>query len=333
MVPVGYDVCPVMEISENSFISLVRKFGRKNKRIVRGIGDDGAVVNLDRGQYVFVQDAMVEHVHFEFSFMDPYFVGKKALYSNISDILAMGAQPAFYLVTTGISPEMSSKDMYRLYQGMDRAAREFGVTLLGGDTVATKTDFFIDISVVGKLIGKRYHGRDKAKAGDHIAVTGKLGQAAMGLKTLQAEDSRRGMKSCIDRFLSPKPPYAVWKELVTNDITDVMMDVSDGLLMDLSRMMSESNKEARIDLERVPMPRSLRGCGLEHLALSGGEDYQLLFTFPEKKMPAISRLSEKKAGITVIGRVFNGKGVRLFSNGKEVELPDTTGFDHFGGRS
>lgn len=322
-----------MEISENKFISLVRKFGRKSNRVMRGIGDDGAVVDLDRGQYVFVQDAMVEHVHFEFSFMDPFFVGKKALYSNISDILAMGAEPDFYLVTTGIPPHVSSKDMQRLYKGMASAAREFGVTLLGGDTVAAKGGFFIDISVVGRLAGKQYYGRDKAGTGDRIAVTGKLGQAAMGLKILQGGGEKRGMKACIDRFLSPKPPYAVWKGLVKNDITDAMMDVSDGLLMDLERMMAESKRQARIDLEKVPMPRYLRQKSLEHLALSGGEDYQLLFTFPEKKMPAISALSGKNADITVIGRVFDGKGVRVFRNGKEMDIPDRTGFDHFGRRS
>lgn len=300
---------------------------------MRGIGDDGAVVDLGRGRYVFVQDAMVEHTHFEFSFMDPYSVGKKALYSNISDILAMGAEPEFYLVTTGIPADMSSNDMVSLYKGMDRAAHEFGVTLLGGDTVASKGGFFIDISVIGKLVGDTYYGRDKAKAGDHIAVTGKLGQAAMGLKILQGSEEAQGMKGCIRRFLSPKPPYAVWKDLVKNDITVVMMDISDGLLMDLERMMAESKKQARIDLERVPMPRYLRQKGLERLALSGGEDYQLLFTFPEKKMPAVSTLSEKIGGITVIGRVFDGRGVRVFHNGKEMDMPGRTGFDHFGRRS
>jgi len=322
-----------MEISENKFLSLVRKFGRKSNRVVRGIGDDGAVVDLDKGQYVLVQDAMVEHAHFEFSFMDPYFVGKKALYSNISDILAMGARPEFYLVTTGIPPDVSPQDMSRLYRGMDTAAREFGMTLLGGDTVSSGTDFFIDISVMGRLAGKKYFGRDRARAGDLIAVTGKLGQAAMGLRILQGKGPVRGNKACIDRFLSPKPPFAVWKALLKHDITDAMMDISDGLLMDLGRMMTESKKQARIDLDRVPMPRSVRYRGLERLALSGGEDYQLLFTFPEEKMPAVRELSEKNAGITVMGRVVNGRGIRTFRNGKEVELPDTTGFDHFGGRS
>lgn len=310
----------------------MRKFGRKSNSVIRGIGDDGAVVDLDQGQYVFVQDAMVEHTHFEFSFMNPYFVGKKALYSNISDILAMGAEPLFFLVTTGISQDMSSKDMLRLYKGLAKAAREFGVVLLGGDTVSAGNGFFIDISVVGKLAGKGYYGRDKAETGDIIAVTGMLGQAAMGLRILQGSPGGSGVKACIDRFLSPRPPYAVWKDLVKNDITDAMMDVSDGLLMDLSRMMAESRKQARIDLERVPMPRYLRQNGLEHLALSGGEDYQLLFTFPERKMPVVSALSQNR-DITVIGRVSDGRGVRLFRNGKETEMPARTGFDHFGGRS
>jgi thiamine-monophosphate kinase len=322
-----------MEISENKFISLVRKFGGKSNSIVRGIGDDGAVVDLGKGQYVFVQDAMVEHTHFEFSFMDPYFVGKKALYSNISDILAMGAEPRFYLVTTGIRPDMPSKDMMRVYKGMDAAAREFGMALLGGDTVASSGGFFIDISVIGNLAGKNYYGRDKARTGDLIAVTGKLGQAAVGLKILQGNAGASGLKTCVERFLSPKPPYAVWKDLVKNDITDAMMDISDGLLMDLGRMMAESRKAARIDLEKVPMPRYLRQNGLENLALSGGEDYQLLFTFPEKKMPAVSALPGKDPGITIIGRVFEGKGVRVFDNGKEMAGPGRTGFDHFGGRS
>jgi thiamine-monophosphate kinase len=322
-----------MEISENKFLSLVRKFGRKSNKVIRGIGDDGAVVGFDKGQYVFVQDAMVEHTHFEFSFMDPYYVGKKALYANISDILAMGARPEFYLVTTGISPDVSSKDMSRLYRGMARAAREFGMTLLGGDTVATQADFFIDISVVGKLAGGKYFGRDKARTGDLIAVTGSLGQAALGLTLLQQQGHRRMHKASIDRFLSPKPPYAVWKDLVKNDITDAMMDISDGLLMDLTRMMAESKKQARIDLEKVPMAPALRAGGLEHLALTGGEDYQLLFTFPEKKLPAVSALLEKNEGITVIGRVVNGTGVRVFREGKETDVPDRTGFDHFGGRS
>ncbi|MHB8108548.1 MAG: thiamine-phosphate kinase [Syntrophorhabdaceae bacterium] len=317
-----------MDISENTFISLVRKFGRKNSRVVRGIGDDGAVIELDGGQYVCVQDAMAEHIHFEFSFMDPYYVGKKALYSNISDILAMGAEPMFYLVTAGIPPHLTSNELLKLYRGMDKAAREFRLTLLGGDTVATAHDFFIDISVIGKVAANKYFGREKAKAGDYIAVTGKLGEAARGLRALKENGDTKGLKSCITRFLSPKPPYPVWKELVKNDITDVMMDISDGLLMDLSRMMEESGKQARIDLDHVPMPARLKKDGLEDLALSGGEDYQLLFTFRPQKLRSVRAMIGRGSAITVIGQVMPGKGVKVFRDSTEVAGLGM-GFDHF----
>ena len=325
----GYYVLPVMEISENNFITLVRKFAGKSNSIVRGIGDDGAVTDLSAGQYVFVQDAMAEHVHFEFSFMDPYFVGKKALYSNISDILAMGAQPVYYLVTAGIPAKLSSRDMVKIYRGMDRAAREFGVDLLGGDTVATARDFFIDISVVGKLASDKYFGRDKARSGDLIAVTGNLGEAALGLKVLKEGTPKKGMRGFIDRFLSPRPPYELWKELVKNDITDVMMDISDGLVMDLSRMMNESKKQASVYLEKVPMPGALRKSGLEDLAFAGGEDYQLLFTFPPDKLPGVEGMIQRGGKITIIGTVSSGRGVRVFRNGLEIKTPKQ-GYDHFG---
>lgn len=320
-----------MEISENNFIKGIRKFSRKSNSVIRGIGDDGAVAELGAGQYVFVQDAMAEHVHFEFSFMDPYYVGKKALYSNISDVLAMGAQPVFYLVTAGIPAKISSGEMDRMYRGLDRVAREFGVILLGGDTVATARDLFIDISVIGKLAAKRYFGRDKARRGDLIAVTGKLGEAALGLRALKERGDAKGLKGCIRRFLSPRPPYALWKEIVKNDITDAMMDVSDGLILDLSRMMKESRKQARIHWEKVPVPRPLRQRGLEDLAFGGGEDYQLLFTFPRDKLPVVEAMIERGRPVTVIGEVVSGRGVRVLRHGSEI-TPPRGGYDHFGGK-
>ena len=317
-----------MEISENKLISRLRKFARKSNTIIRSIGDDGAVVDLPGGQYVFVQDAMVEHIHFEFSFMDPYHVGKKALYSNISDVLAMGAEPAFFLVTTGIPAKLSSQDILKVYRGMDRAAREFGAILIGGDTTATAGDFFIDVSVAGRLVSGNYFGRDKAKAGHLIAVTGKLGEAAYGLRALKEGTGGKNVKRCIDRFLSPTPPYAMWKELVKNDITDAMMDISDGLIIDLERMMDESKNAAHIHLEKIPMPNHFRQEGLEDLALAGGEDYQLLFTFPGSKLTGVNNMTHRGFAITVIGEVVPGRGVKLFHGGSEVKTA-RQGYDHF----
>lgn len=321
-----------MEISENQLISRLRKFAGKSNTVVRGIGDDGAVAYLGGGQYVFVQDAMVEHVHFELSFMDPYYVGKKILYTNISDILSMGAEPVYFLATIGIPPEFSSGNALRLYRGMDRVAREFGAILVGGDTTATTGGLFIDVSMIGKLMTGRYFGRDKAKSGDLIAVSGVLGEAAYGLSLLKEGATLKGAKRCIDRFLSPKPPYALWKELVKNDITDAMMDISDGLIIDLSRMMNESKKQARVHREKIPMPAILRKKGLEELALAGGEDYQLLFTFSRGKFSSVERMIQRGFAITVIGEVVSGRGVRLFDMGKEIKV-SKKGYDHFGRES
>jgi len=118
---------------------------------------------------------------------------------------------------------------------------------------------------------------------------------------------------------------------VKNGVTDVMMDVSDGLILDLSRMMDESRKQARIHWEKVPMPRQARQRGLEELAFGGGEDYQLLFAFPRKKLPVLAAMIKKGRAVTIIGEVAAGRGVRVYRHGSEIASPKE-GYDHFGGK-
>ena len=318
-----------MEISENKLINRIKAFEDKSSLVIRGIGDDGAAVNFSGGQYVLVQDAMVEHVHFKFSFVNPYSVGKKAVYVNISDVLSMGALPLFYLVTTGINPSMESNDIARLYRGMRQAGREFGAVMIGGDTTESKHDFFIDVSMIGKIITKSYLGRDKAKVGDYIAVTGLLGESAYGLH-LCLEGKKAGRSDRYTRrYASPKPDFTVWKEIVKRDITRAMMDVSDGLLIDLGRMMTESRTGAIVHLESVPMPAILKKNNLENLALAGGEDYQFLFTFPRRKLPAVESMISQGHPISVIGEIVKGTGVKVLVNGKPLETP-VKGYEHFG---
>ncbi len=318
-----------MELSENELIRKLRRFGRKSGAVIRGIGDDGAVVNVQQGQYVLVQDALVEHIHFEFAFAGPYDVGKKAVYVNVSDILAMGAEPLYFLVTIGVPERFSYRDVQILYKGMDRAAREFHLLLLGGDTVATKGDFFIDVSMVGKVLARKYFGRNKAKSGDLIGVTGYLGESAYGLRLLQKGPLAQPVNRYIKRYQSPRPPFDVWKELVKNDITDAMMDISDGLIIDLERMMAESKTGARLYLEDIPIPPALKKQGLQALALSGGEDYQFLFAFPRNKVPAVDKIRKKGFMISIIGEVVRQRGVRLFDGEREIKLR-TKGYEHFG---
>jgi len=318
-----------MELKENELIKRIRKFGKKTGRITRGIGDDGAVVEMPQGSYVFVQDALVEHIHFEFQFMDIYALGKKAVYVNVSDVLSMGATPLYFLVTIGIPDRMSYKDIDRLYRGMMQAAKEFNIILIGGDISEAKTDFFIDISMIGKLVTKRYLGRDKAKVGDFIGITGHLGESAYGLLLLKQGSKDKGSSRFIKRYTNPKPPYDVWKELIKNDTPNAMMDISDGLVIDLERMMLESKKGAKIFLERLPIPRAIIKEKREMLALSGGEDYQFLFTFPGNKLEIIEDMRTKGFPVSIIGEVVKGRGVKLFKRGKGERL-NTKGYEHFG---
>jgi thiamine-monophosphate kinase len=123
-----------MEISENKLIRKIRAFEDKSNTVLRGIGDDGAVVQLPAGPYVLVQDAMVEHVHFEFSFVDPYDLGKKAVYVNVSDILSMGALPLYFLVTIGLTPALTSKDISRLYRGMRQVETQQSLKMISSST-------------------------------------------------------------------------------------------------------------------------------------------------------------------------------------------------------
>ncbi|MCX5804914.1 MAG: thiamine-phosphate kinase [Proteobacteria bacterium] len=318
-----------MEIKENELIRRLKRFERSSKEILRGIGDDGAVAEMEQGSYVFVQDGLAEHIHFDFAFLDSYYLGKKAIYVNVSDILSMGAEPLYFLVTIGIPEHITYKQINRLYNGMARTAKEFNIILLGGDTIETKSDFFIDVSMIGKLVTNRYLGRDSAKEGDLIGVTGSLGESAYGLSLLQKGIKAKSSNRFINRHINPKPPYGLWKELIKNDITNAMMDISDGLVIDLERMMKESGKSARINLECIPIPDVLKRKGLERLALGGGEDYELLFTFSPQKLQAIKNIIKKGFPISTIGEVAKGKGVKILKDGKVIR-PDIKGYEHFG---
>jgi len=323
-----YHLSPIMEIPENELIRRLKRFEKKSRETVRGIGDDGAVVEMPHGQYVFVQDTVVEHVHFEFAFMDARAVGKKALYVNVSDIFSMGALPLYFMVTIGIPAGMSYGDIKKLYSGMMQVANEFNVSMLGGDTSATKSDFFIDVSVVGRVVTDHYLGRDGASVGDLIGVTGYLGESAYGLHLLKNGLTRKKSRF-IERYVNPKPPYPVWKELIDHEIPSGMMDVSDGLIIDLERMMKESRAAAHLYFERIPIPRELVREKKESLALAGGEDYQFLFSFPEAKLAEVEELRQKGLPLSVIGRVVKGRGVKLFRNGNPIPVK-SKGYEHFG---
>ena len=316
-----------MEISENSLLKRLARFGRRGGDIVRGIGDDGAVVSLSEGSYVFVQDALVEGVHFDLKFQRPFDVGKKAVYVNVSDVLAMGGEPLYFLVTLGVPARTAVSTIEELYRGMSRGASEFRASLVGGDTTEAR-QFFVDLSMTGRLVTREYLGRDKARTNDLIGVTGSLGEAAYGLWLLKEEPSMRPNRFT-RRYTSPRPPYNAWKALVKAGLPRAMMDVSDGLMIDLERMMEASRKSAVVHMERLPIPSALVKDGKERFALAGGEDYQFLFTFDRTRIAEVEALKGGGVSLSVIGEVASGRGVRLMDRGRERKVA-IKGYEHFG---
>lgn len=320
-----------MEISENRLLCLLRRFGKEGGDIVRGIGDDCAIVKIGSKLFAFCQDAIVEEIHFSFNYMKPVHVGKKALYVNISDLLAVGAYPKYYMVTLAIPKRIDWRTILAIYKGMREVADEFRMALLGGDLVSTNSDFVIDVSAVGEVKTETYKGRNMAKEGDLIGVTGYLGESAYGLRILkEGRRPKREERNFVMRYLNPRPPFEIWTELIKNDITNAMIDVSDGFILDLERMMKESKLEAVIQYELLPIPEILRKKGLEELSLSGGEDYQFIFTFDREKEPFVSSLREKGFPVWIVGEVRKGRGVRVYRGGRLFKV-SKKGYEHFVG--
>lgn len=320
-----------MEISEDSLLRFIRRFGKEGGEILRGIGDDSAVIEIGKKRYAFCQDALVEEIHFSFRYMKPQQIGRKAVYVNVADILAVGAYPRYFMVTMAIPEGIDRRTVISIYRGMKEAADEFGMALIGGDLVSTRSDFVIDVSAFGELKTEGIKGRNMANEGDLIGVTGYLGESAYGLKLLmEGRKPSLKEKSFVMRYLNPRPPVEIWIELIKNDITNAMMDISDGFILDLERMMNESGLQATVNYESLPIPELLKEKGLEELSLSGGEDYQFLFTFDRKKEEKVTSLRDKGFHISIVGEVKRGKGVRVYREGKLVKI-SRKGYEHFVG--
>ena len=312
--------------------------------VIKGIGDDAAVSSLSSGkQLVTTVDLLIEGVHFEFSFLSPYLLGRKSLSANISDIAAMGAKPRFAFLSLAIPESMKIEDLDEFFRGFLETAGEYGVSLLGGDTSASPGLLFINVTLLGEGKKGKLVFRDGAKVGDDLYVTGTLGDSLLGLKI--AQEKRKGRvsreeKYLLNRHFNPTPRVREGRTLGEKRLAHSMIDVSDGLLSDLGHICEESRVGARLWVERLPLSRSLRAAAGKResaswqMALQGGEDYELLFSASPKNGPRIQALGRKwKCGITRIGRIEPAEsGVVIEGRSGPVDPCLFKGYDHFGGR-
>jgi thiamine-monophosphate kinase len=277
-----------------------------------GIGDDTAIWRPPAGEdLIMTTDAMIEGIHFDLAWTPWRSLGWKALAVNISDVASMGGLPRLALVTLGLSPDLRVDDLIAIYQGMGHLAKEHGVLIAGGDIVGSPRELLISVTLTGVTKGRRVLERSGARPGDAIGVSGTLGAAAAGLHLLQLpeDDPRRSATTApvlIEALHEPQPRVALGQVLIEHGAT-AAMDLSDGLLGDLPKILDASGVAGTIEAARIPVPAAVHALFPDEwldLALRGGEDYELLFTAPPD---AVQRIATAASAIgqtvTQIGRI------------------------------
>jgi thiamine-monophosphate kinase len=319
--------------------ALSREFGPPPPEVVLGIGDDCAAIALGGGQcLLWTVDTLVEGVHFDLAYMSLAQLGWKALAVNVSDVAAMGGEPKQALLSLGWPPARDKALALEFARGLAQAGRDFGVAVIGGDTVASPGALTITITLTGVVAAAAMVRRAGAGVGDLIYVTGCLGESAAGLEIL-----RRGLtlapslsSPLVAAHLAPRPRVRAGRLLSEAGLATAMIDLSDGVATDLNHICRASGVAAHIPAAGVPVSSLVAAATpllqrdpLE-LALNGGEDYQLLFTTPREQAGSLET-AFVQAGLPppyLLGEIVAGQGVWLLRGEGEFEISGQ-GFDHF----
>jgi thiamine-monophosphate kinase len=295
-------------IGEFGLIDKIAQWVGEGKDVVRGIGDDAAVLRHTRKKYRLVTtDMLIEGIHFKLNEVTPYLIGRKALAVNISDIAAMGGIPRYATVTIGAPASLAVAYVQKLYQGIKRLADRYGVAIIGGDT--SKSDkLILTISMLGEVEKRNLALRSGAQKGDCILVTGRLGGSY---------PSRR--------HLTFTPRVTEARYLVTNFKIHAMIDISDGLSSDLTRIIEASRCGAQLEAQRIPVSAN---CTMNN-ALCDGEDYELLCTTSESEATAILKKWPYRTKLTKIGTITGSKKtIAVRTKQGAMKIPEK-GFRHF----
>ena len=321
---------------EDALRFLAGRFKATQKEVLMGIGDDSAVVELkDKVCLVASTDTLVEGVHFRLETQTPRQLGKKAVCVAVSDIGAMGATPRYLLCSLGCRNAGSMGFIEDLSQGVEDGCREFEVFLIGGNLSESQT-VFISMTALGEASGNSIVLRSGAAEGDDIYVTGTLGDSALGLRILSGDPGVGGCEDFVSRHIEPTPRLAVGRMVAERGIASSMIDVSDGLFCDLEKLTSEHGLGAEVSLADLPLSPGFISLSRRlsedayRLAVSGGEDYELLFTSSAENRAAVEDVS-RLCGVAIskIGSVTGGGGIKFFDEGGEEVFYDTGGFEHF----
>jgi thiamine-monophosphate kinase len=327
------------KISENKIIQLLQKrYPSRSPLLKKGIGDDAAVIRPHGSNeyWAITTDMLLEEVDFRFERTTPRQLGHKSIAVNLSDLAAMGVQPRFYTVSLAMPQDINEHWIQDFYAGLTACGSAHGAILIGGDLSSSHNGIMISITALGESLNRKVLYRSGGRPGDLLYVTGTLGCSAAGLKLLQAGNLRprsQAQRAALHVHRTPEPRCAAGQWLAQSNSIHCMMDISDGLSIDLSRMCAAGRIDAEIRLADIPIfPEShLWNCNPLDLALHGGEDYELLFAVPKAKKKLLEQnYPSDFPQITEIGSLIEGRGkIWISEPGKKRKQHPVRGFDHF----
>ena len=330
--------------------ALARRFAGKTPHLVRGIGDDAAVIAAPTPMWWHVTtDLLAEGIHFDLRTASPESVGYRAAMANLSDIAAMGAVPRYLLLSLAMPSRFKQPQIFSLYTGLMRACRPHGVVLIGGDTSASQAGLFVSITLIGTTASRRALLRRGARIGDHIYATGTLGDSLAGLQLLTPSPSKRSTRRqsaplrathrhfLIQRHLRPSARIEEGQWLNNARLATAAIDLSDGLSGDLRHICEESRVGAEIELGKLPISTACRayaktrGLRPTQLALTGGEDYELLFTAPPTRQSDIVKQARTHGfHVTQIGTIRPRRfGIQIKDDDGTSRPMPITSYEHF----
>jgi thiamine-monophosphate kinase len=323
------------ELGEFGFIERIRRAVDGAPGVHLGIGDDCAVLELPPGERLLTStDLLIEEVHFRRAWTDPFRLGRKRVSINVCDLAAMGGIPRHLYLGLGIPSDLSVEELDAFISGFLSACRDYGATLVGGDTCRSPGALLISVTVEGSAPAAEVVCRRGARSGDGIYVSGTLGDSALALRRLLAGVIPDDESAA--RHHDPRAQVELGRALAKARLPSAMIDLSDGLLADLGHILEASAVGAEIEVAALPLSPAFRSAlagtpELIELALSGGEDYQLLFTVPPAREGELATLStDLGLSLTRLGRVTaepGGLWLRRADGGREAAT--AKGFNHF----
>ncbi len=335
----------INELGEFGLIKrLTKGFSLKNTSSIKGVGDDAAVIYNGNKSTIVTTDLLIENIHFDLVYMPLKHLGYKAVIVNLSDVYAMNAEPKQITISIAVSNRFSVEALDEFYEGVKLACDKYDVDLVGGDTSSALQGMIISVTAIGEAKEKEVVYRDTAKKGDLVCVTGDLGGAYVGLQLLEREKQvflenpkikpdLEGQDYIISKFLKPEARKDVIRFFKEQKIIPTsMIDISDGLSSDILHICQQSNAGCKLYEEKFPIDSNMYNMALKFnidptlCVLSGGEDYELLFTIKQSDLGKV----KNDPDITVIGEITKKQeGTKLVTKSGNVHDLISQGWNMF----